>query len=137
VIHVHGGNCFLGNGLQNEKLIHQITEDSDTVIFSPMYRLTPNVRAPEPQNDVVATVEYVYKFADLHGVDRNKIVLSGESAGGHLATGAALLLKQKQKNYIRCMVLFQPMLDDMIFSKPRKGATKGEAQMGLIIERSF
>jgi len=99
--------------------------------------LTPNVRAPEPQFDVVATVEYVYKFGHLYGVDKNKIVLSGDSAGGNLAAGAALLLKKSKRDYIRCVVLFQPMLDDLVYSKPRKGATKGEADMGIIIEKSF
>ena len=48
MVHVHGGNAFSGVGLQNMKLFNYVVQNSDTVVFSPNYRLTPRFKAPIP-----------------------------------------------------------------------------------------
>jgi hypothetical protein len=79
----------------------------------------------------------VYSNADLYGVNKEKIIVSGDSSGGNTATGAALLLKDRQEHFIKCLILFQPMINDFIYSKPRKGATKGEQNFAVLAKKSF
>ena len=137
MVHIHGGNGFMGTGFSNQKLYEEISKNSDTVIFSPRYRLTPTFKAPIPQQDVAATIEYVYLNADQYGVNKEKILVSGDSTGGNIATGAALLLKDRQEDFIKCLILFQPMVNDFLYSKPKKGATKGEQNFAEVIKKSF
>ena len=139
MVHVHGGNGFLGVGIQNTNLFNHIAQNTDTVIFSPSYRLSPRFKAPIQQQDIAATIDYVVKYGNLHGADKNKIILSGDSAGGNIAAGTALYLKDRQQTdkLIKCMILFQPMLNDFIYTRPRNGATEGEKNWGPIIRKSF
>ena len=48
MVHVHGGSGFMGTGFSNMKLYEAISKNSDTVIFSPRYRLSPAFKAPIP-----------------------------------------------------------------------------------------
>ena len=48
MVHIHGGCGFMGAGISNLKLYEAISKDTDTVIFSPRYRLTPKFKAPIP-----------------------------------------------------------------------------------------
>ena len=48
MVHVHGGSGFMGTGFQNLPLFDEISKNTDTVIFSPRYRLTPTFKAPIP-----------------------------------------------------------------------------------------
>lgn len=118
-------------------MYNHIVQNADTVIFSPAYRLTPEFQVPVPQQDVAATVEYVYQHAEEWGVDKERIILSGDSAGSNIAIGASLLLKDRHENLIKCMIIFQPMINDFIYAKPRPGAHEGEKNWGTVIERSF
>ena len=46
MVHIHGGCGFMGTGVQNLRLYEEISKYTDTVIFSPRYRLTPTFKAP-------------------------------------------------------------------------------------------
>ncbi len=50
------------------------------------YRLTPAVRSPEHARDCAAALRWVYDNIASHGGAPGSIVLSGHSAGGHLAS---------------------------------------------------
>lgn len=49
------------------------------------YRLTPQATAPAAVEDVQDMIRYVHAHADELGIDTTRIVLTGASAGGHLA----------------------------------------------------
>jgi acetyl esterase/lipase len=49
------------------------------------YRLTPQVRSPLHAEDCVAAVAWVYQNIARYGGDPERLVLTGHSAGGHLA----------------------------------------------------
>jgi arylformamidase len=49
------------------------------------YRLCPAVRIDDIVDDAVAATNWLFENAPSHGVSMNRVVLSGHSAGGHLA----------------------------------------------------
>lgn len=63
--------------------------------FTINYRLAPRFPHPAAVEDIEAAVHYVRAHAREYQVDPDRIVLMGESAGGHLAALAALRGKVK------------------------------------------
>lgn len=62
------------------------------MIASISYRLTPQATAPAAIEDVRCALLYLIDHADELNIDLSKIVISGGSAGGHLALMCGLLL---------------------------------------------
>ena len=55
-------------------------------VFVADYRVTPYVRFPENVHDLIDALDYISDKKDEFNVDVNNVVLTGDSAGGHLAT---------------------------------------------------
>jgi arylformamidase len=50
----------------------------------PSYRLCPNVRIADIVDDIVAATNWLFANGPAHGIDPERVVVSGHSAGGHL-----------------------------------------------------
>ena len=60
------------------------------VLVTPTYRLAPEQKFPRQLEDVAASIAWVWRNATEFGIDRDRIVVGGHSAGGHLAALACL-----------------------------------------------
>lgn len=60
------------------------------VLVTPTYRLAPDHRFPCQLQDVATAIGWVWKNARQFGIDPDRLVISGHSAGGHLAALACL-----------------------------------------------
>jgi len=84
VILVHGGGWRGGSKeVFITPLFKPLTEAGFTW-FSINYRLAPTNRYPAAVDDVVTAVRWVNAHAQEYKVDKKRIALVGESAGGHL-----------------------------------------------------
>ena len=96
LIWLHGGAFRMGDLDMPEAdwTARQICERAGAVVVSVDYRLcVGGVTYPVPHDDVVAAVRWVRDNAIPLGVDPDRISLGGASAGGNLAAGAALRLR--------------------------------------------
>ena len=85
----------LGSGWRatsRERLLPQLTflAQAGFAVASIDYRGSGEASYPEPQKDVMAAVRYLRANSQSFNIDPERIVLMGNSAGGHLAFGAAL-----------------------------------------------
>lgn len=96
---VHGGAWVAGDRLNNVRPLMQPLSDAGIAWFSISYRLAADVaRNPigaamqmgTAESDVRRAVAFVKEHAAEYRVSPNRIVLIGESAGGQLASMAAL-----------------------------------------------
>jgi acetyl esterase/lipase len=95
---LHGGAFRMGDLDMPEAdwTARQICERAGAVVVSVDYRLcVGGVTYPVPHDDVVAAVRWVRDGAAALGVDAARISLGGASAGGNLATGAALKMRDE------------------------------------------
>jgi len=83
---VHGGGWVAGDKQQYITYIFQPLTDAGFAWFSINYRLAPQFRFPADAEDVEAAIRYVKANAGKYNVDINRLVLIGESAGGHLVS---------------------------------------------------
>ncbi|MGY1737539.1 alpha/beta hydrolase [Geodermatophilus sp. SYSU D00684] len=96
LVWLHGGAFRMGDLDMPEAdwTARQVCERAGAVVVSVDYRLcVGGVTYPVPHDDVVAAVRWVRDSAAVLGVDPVRISVGGASAGGNLATGAVLRLR--------------------------------------------
>ncbi len=84
VILVHGGGWTGGSKEVYITPLFKPLTDAGFTWFSINYRLAPTNHYPAAVDDVLAAVKWVKAHADEYKADPKRIVLVGESAGGHL-----------------------------------------------------
>jgi len=81
-------------------------------VISVDYRLAPETRFPGALEDCYAALAWLHANAEDLGVDPARIAVSGDSAGGGLAAGLALLARDRHEYGIAFQHLVFPALDD-------------------------
>ena len=112
VLHIHGGGYIIGSTELAYPSNVRTAAEVDCVIVSVEYRLSPEVIAPAAVEDCYAGLKWLYDNAKELGVDRKRIAVSGESAGGGLAASLAQYALDKGEIEICFQLLIYPMLDD-------------------------
>ncbi|SDL22479.1 Acetyl esterase/lipase [Nocardioides sp. YR527] len=112
IYHTHGGGMIIGNRrLGVEPFLSQVA-DGNAVVVSVEYRLAPEHPDPAPVEDCYAGLVWTAKNAAEIGVDPERILIAGASAGGGLAAGTALLARDRAFPKLTHQILICPMLDD-------------------------
>ena len=76
------------------------------------YRLAPETAYPGPLEDCYEGLAHLLAHADALGIDKNKVIIGGVSAGGGLCAGLALLIRDRGLCSPLGQVLIYPMIDD-------------------------
>jgi acetyl esterase/lipase len=112
VLWIHGGGYMFGSGLTEDVRLNAWAETLDCVVVSVDYRLAPEHPYPAPLEDCYAALRWTAEQSDELGVDPARIVIVGQSAGGGLAAGLALLARDRAEVAISYQLLIYPMIDD-------------------------
>lgn len=120
VVYYHGG-CFVSGGFStHENQLRQIAFLSGCRVIAVEYRLAPEHTYPAAHDDAEYAANAVWKHAQALGIDRNRITLMGDSAGGHIALVTVLRLRNSGQWLPRQAVLIYPMLDATASSESYK-----------------
>ena len=110
--HVHGGGLVVGTPYDDLPALAALAHETGLALASVDYRLAPGHRYPAAVEDVYAGVVWLVANAARLGLDRNRIIITGVSAGGGLAAAAALLARDRRAPELYAQMLLCPMLDD-------------------------
>jgi len=110
-IYYHGG-CFISGGFDtHDNQLRQLACYGNCRVVAIQYRLAPEHTFPAAHDDAERGANLVWQYADELGVDKNRLTLCGDSAGGHLALVTAMRLKVKGLWQPVQLILIYPMLD--------------------------
>ncbi len=112
LLHLHGGGYIMGDPESMAPVCAHWASTFDCVVIAPAYRLAPETAFPGNVEDAYAALAWIYAEADALGVDLARVGLAGESAGGGLAAGLALLARDRGDYRFCYQHLIFPMLDD-------------------------
>lgn len=112
LVWIHGGGYVLGAADADEMLCRRIATETGVQIVSVDYRLAPETRAPGQVHDCYAALRWLHEQAAELGVDRERIVIGGASAGGGLAAALTVLARDRGEIPVSFQLLIYPMLDD-------------------------
>src|SRR5579863_718767 len=96
LLHMHGGG-FMMTGPGRMPLLQEIATDCHCVVVSVDYRLAPETRYPGSLEDNYAALKWVHAHAAELGIDRARIAVGGESAGGGHAASLAIHARDRNK----------------------------------------
>ncbi|MFT4046435.1 MAG: alpha/beta hydrolase, partial [Solimonas sp.] len=111
-LHLHGGGYVLGSPEINDTSNRALALEHGCVVVSVDYRLAPETRFPGARDDGYAALQWLHAQAGALGVDRARIAIGGESAGGGHAAALAQLARRRGGPAICLQLLDSPMLDD-------------------------
>jgi acetyl esterase len=109
----HGGAWAAGDldGPEADATAREICARADAVVVSVDYRLAKDgVHYPVPLDDVVAAYLWAVDNAKDLGADPGRVTLGGASAGGNLAAGAALRIRDAGSPPPAALLLAYPCL---------------------------
>ena len=112
VYSIHGGGYIRGTYDMDDAKFDRWCPTYGIIGVSVEYRLSPETPYPGPLEDCYAGLKWTYDNADEIGIDRDKIGITGVSAGGGLCAALALLARDRGEVPLQFQLLDCPMLDD-------------------------
>ncbi|MDG3017008.1 alpha/beta hydrolase [Speluncibacter jeojiensis] len=112
IYQIHGGGMILGNRFFGIDGLADLVLRTGAVGVSVEYRLAPEHPGPAAAEDCYAGLCWFAGNAAALGVDPERILVGGASAGGGLSAAVALMARDRGGPAIAGQLLDCPMLDD-------------------------
>jgi acetyl esterase/lipase len=112
IYHTHGGGMVSGDRFSALAQVLPWVIEHDAVLVTVEYRLAPEFPDPYPVEDCYAGLLWTAEHAAGLGIDTDRLIIAGQSAGGGLAAGVALMARDRRGPALAGQVLIYPMLDD-------------------------
>lgn len=107
ILYLHGGAFVIGSPAIYREQSARIARASDAVVHAVDYRLAPEHPFPAALDDALAG----YLGLLERGIESDRIVVAGDSAGANLALGVALRLRRDGRPQPAGLVLLSPWVD--------------------------
>jgi acetyl esterase len=133
VVFFHGGGFVLGSIGTHDWLCRHLTRESGCAVLSVDYRLAPEHPFPAAVEDASAAVEWAAANPDALD-DTGTIAVAGDSAGGTLAAGVALMATERDGPEIAHQALIYPSVgieEDQASVRENTGIVLSEADMAF------
>lgn len=111
LLDIHGGGFVVGSIEMEHGICAPIARQLDAVVATVEYRLAPEHPFPAGLEDCYAALGWLHDSAGELGIDTDRVAIGGQSAGGGLAAGLALLARDRGGPPICFQFLGIPELD--------------------------
>ena len=108
LVFFHGGGWIGGTTYVVENFCKLIAEKANCVVFNVDYSLAPEKPYPNGLNDNYYAVKHIYDNAEKYRIDKSKIAVAGDSAGGNYAAAISLKSRDEEVPMIALQVLIYP-----------------------------
>jgi acetyl esterase len=110
-IFIHGGGWILGDYDTHKRIVRDLCVLSGFAAVFINYTLSPEAQYPQAVHEVYAATKWVARNGDEINIDGKNIAVVGNSAGGNMATVAAMMAKADKGPEIKLQILLWPVVD--------------------------
>jgi acetyl esterase len=110
-IHMHGGGFVRGYIKRDTIFCSMIASKAGCKVIDIDYRLAPEYPFPAGLNECYDIVKWAFENAEELNVDKENIVVGGDSAGGNFTAAIALMANQSKDFKMKLQILDYPFLD--------------------------
>lgn len=111
IVYFHGGGFYYDINPFMIKVASYLSSSLNCKVFIPEYRTSKIESFPIPVEDCYYSTKYIYDYSDEFGINKEKIILYGESAGGNFAASVSLMNRDRCDFKIKGQMLIYPALD--------------------------
>ncbi|GAB3596681.1 alpha/beta hydrolase [Microbacterium tumbae] len=116
LVAMHGGGFVLSRAQDFDYFCVEAVRTLGIAVAGVEYRLAPETPYPGPLDDCIAVLRHLHEHSDALNVDPHRIAVGGSSAGGGLAAGLALRVRDEGGPAIAFQLLLSPAVDDRLLS---------------------
>ncbi|MEK3660270.1 alpha/beta hydrolase [Paenibacillus sp. FSL H8-0261] len=109
--YIHGGGFVAGGPEVVEEMCKLVVANTGCVSIQVDYRLAPENPYPAGLDDCYTVLKWIYAHAEEFNGDPNRICISGDSAGGNLATVCAMKDRDEGTQMVKAQALLYPSVD--------------------------
>lgn len=131
LVYFHGGAYIMGNLDENDDRLDQMAIEVNCAIVSVDWRLAPEHPYPEGLEDAETVWRRIVADPGAYGLDPDRLVIGGASAGAGLATALCLRLRDVGLPQPKLQLLVYPMLDDREVAPSIQALYGGPGHWGL------
>ena len=117
IVYFHGGGWVLGNIESHDALCRRLCNASQAKVISVEYRRPPEDRYPAAVDDCYLVTQHVLNHASELGIDSNKVIVAGDSAGGNLALAVTLKCRDENVPQTAGQILIYPVVEPIFDSE--------------------
>lgn len=111
IVNFHGGGFVKGYRGRDILFSRNLACHTNCTVIDVDYKVSPEYQYPYAIEEGYDAVNYILSHEETFGIDRRKLFLSGQSAGGNLATGITLMAKEQKEFSVLLTMLSYPPLD--------------------------
>ncbi len=119
----HGGGLLLKASKAHYQIAKWYAEMANCKVVFTDYRLLPRHKYPVPVEDCYCTSKWILDYADMLGINKDKIIVAGDSAGGNLAAAVTLMLWDRIQISPLGAMLIYPATDRRMITESMKKFT--------------
>ena len=108
MVFFHGGGWIGGTIEAVEDYCKGVCDQADCVVISVEYHLAPEHPYPEGLEDSYLAVKWAVENKSELNIDENKIIISGDSAGGNFSAVLTFMAKDRKEFKIAKQILIYP-----------------------------
>lgn len=110
IVFFHRGGWVYGCNDECEVICRRIANASNAIVIAVEYRLSPEHKFPIPLDDCYDATKWAIQNASSFSGNPQKVIVSGESAGGNLAAAVALKARDTHEFNLAGQLLLYPLL---------------------------
>jgi acetyl esterase len=111
IIYFHGGGFVMGDLESHDLVCRHLCKETEATIIAVDYKLAPENKFPASITDTKDAIAEIIKDADKLQIDKEKVILCGDSAGGALAAVGTIMSRDKIVPKIHGQILVYPWVD--------------------------
>ncbi|WP_341939869.1 alpha/beta hydrolase [Microbacterium sp. LWH10-1.2] len=134
-VNIHGGGMIVGHRSWETARVVDIVEEHRVVAVNVEYRLAPEDPFPAGVEDCYAAFVWTHARAEELGIDPERIIVGGGSAGGGLTAAMALMARDRGGPVMAGQLLLCPMIDNTnttVASRQYDGIGTWQREMNLL-----
>ncbi|KAI9289554.1 Alpha/Beta hydrolase protein [Umbelopsis sp. AD052] len=111
IVFYHGGGWIFGDIPGYDSFCRAMCVATEAVVISVDYRLASEFKFPAAVHDTYGALVHCYENPETYNIDRNRVAVAGDSAGGNLAAVTTLMIREHRGPAIKFQCLIYPAVD--------------------------